>query len=90
MFERITDKNELRDIVWDDHLDYETVTTVMVSEDRWHDRVATVFKRVADGKLFIVRLQRAATELQEHGYPDEAVEAEAYIEPVTKYRVKKI
>lgn len=90
MLEHITDKNELRDILWDDHIGYDTVTTIMVAEDRWHDRVATVFKRVADGKLFIAIWHRAATEHQEHEYPDEAVEAEAYIEPVTKYRAKKI
>ena len=62
----------------------------MVGEGRWHDHVDTVFKREADGKLFIARWRRAATEYQEHEYPDEAVEAEAYIEPVTKYRAKKI
>lgn len=87
--ETITDPDELQIIIWGDHLLYDTVDTIEDGHSRWHINVTTVFKRITDGKLFITDWRQGSTENQEHEYPDEAVEAEAYIEPVTKYRIKK-
>jgi hypothetical protein len=86
--ERITDRDMLRLVVWNDAEGYEVVKEVNGGNSRWHQHIDTIFRRLSDGKLFIVYWRKAATENQDHEYPDEAVECEAYTETVTKYRRK--
>jgi hypothetical protein len=88
VFEKITDRAELRNIIWEDHLLYDPVAEEVTGQGRWHVGVDTVFKRLTDGKLFITHWRRGATENQDHEYPDEAVEAEEYTVTITKYRAK--
>jgi hypothetical protein len=88
LVERITDAQELESIWEDDNLLYETIETRNAGRSRWANNMVTVFKRLSDGKLFLMHWRQGATEYQEHDMPTEAVEAEAYEVSVTKYRVK--
>jgi hypothetical protein len=87
-FENITDAEELQQICWGEHLLYDTVETNIIGTSRWHVEVETVFKRLTDGQLFVMFWRKGATESQDHDYPDLAMEAEAYIKTITKYRPK--
>lgn len=88
--ERITDTELLRAICWGDSEDFETLRENIDGQSRWAVKVTTVVRRVQDGKLFLMEWRKAATERQEHEYPDEAVEAEEFDITVTHYhRVKK-
>lgn len=86
MNEKITDTELLRDAIWDDREGYSTIEETIIEQTRWAVLVRTVFKREADGKLFMMTWRKAATESQEHEFPDEAVECEAYQETITNYR----
>jgi hypothetical protein len=86
MPEKITDQELLRDIVWNDADGYRELGQEHAGTSRWHQSVNTIFRRISDGKLFMANWRKAATEMQEHEYPDEAVECEAYTETVIKYR----
>lgn len=88
MPEKITDKEVLERVVWDDADGYEMVKDIICAEHRWASGRDCVFKRLSDGKLFITHWRKGATEYQEHEYGDEAVEAESFTETVTHYRVK--
>lgn len=86
MAEKIMDSELLKRIVWDDAEGYEVIKHRLVEQTRWAVLTETVFLRDSDDTLFLATWRKAATEMQEHEYPDEAVECEAYTETVTKYR----
>lgn len=86
MPEKIVGEELLRTIIWDDCEGYSIIDENIIEQTRWAVLIETVFKRLSDGKLFLAEWRKAATEMQEHEYPDEAVECEAYDETITKYR----
>lgn len=89
MPEKVTDEELLKRIIWDDADGYECISTKLRDQSRWHVWVETIFKRISDNKLFICHWRRAATEQQEHEFPEEAFEAEPYRVSYIKYRQKK-
>jgi len=86
MPETITDRKLLAEVVWGFEEEYKIIQQRLVKQTRWTVLIETVFMRESDSKLFLVTWCKAATENQDHDYPNEAVECEAYAETVTKYR----
>lgn len=86
MAEKIIDKELLEQIISDDIEGYEVIDESIIEQTRWAVLVETIFKREADGRLFMAGWRRAATEMQENDYPDEAVECEAYDKITIAYR----
>lgn len=90
MTERIDDAKLLEQIVNDDAEGFHYVAENLIEKSRWHELVQTVVRRESDGKLFMAKWYRAATEYQDSIYPMKAFECEPYTETVTKYRRVKV
>lgn len=86
MSEKITDKGLLKDIMWDELDEYKIIESFSCGNSRWHIQTRTVFKRISDGKLFMMDWGKAATEYQEHNMPEEAFECETYEKTAIDYR----
>ena len=85
MPETITDKELLQRIIWNEADGFQIVDESTVDRTRWHVVTETIFQQ-SDGRFFLMYWRKAATESQEHEYPDVAFECEPYRETITKYR----
>jgi len=61
------DEDLIKDIVWDDHDEYEVIENDMVDKSRWSVHYEVVFKELATGKFYSVGYSRGATEYQDEG-----------------------
>lgn len=87
--ETITDKDLLKEIVWEDNEGYEKVSQGIVDQSRWMTHLTTIFKRLSDGKLFRADWSKPSTENSgECEYPESAYEVIA--KPVTTIKYERV
>jgi hypothetical protein len=58
-------KEEARDVVWEDHEDWETIEEDICSNSRWAIHMRGIFKHVPSGKFYELHWDKGATEYQE-------------------------
>ncbi len=61
----ILTKEQARDIVYDDNLEFETVSDEMIEKSRWSILNSIIIKRISDGALFRGSYRVGATEQQD-------------------------
>ena len=86
-------KEEALLALYGDHDDYVTIEDIIDGKRRWSVEHRRVVYNIKEDKFYITNYSVGATEQQDEcpwEYDKEVTfhEAESYIEPVTKYRVK--
>ncbi len=58
-------KEEAREVIWEDHDDFDLVRDDLVDTSRWSEIHDVVIKRLSDGKFFMDSYSVGATEMQD-------------------------
>ena len=58
-------KEEAREVIWEDHDDFDLVRDDLVDTSRWSEIHDVVIKRLSDGKFFMDSYSVGATEVQD-------------------------
>lgn len=82
----IIEKEEAKRIVWEDHEDWDEVTSEVIDNTRWSVLKEGVFKHLPTGKFYQVNWSEGATEMQDEApfdYDDEVTFDEVELKEVT-------
>ena len=78
-------QDDLNDITWGYHPDYEHIQANITDTGRWHTYITTIVKHTATGKFYSLSWSEAATENQEHIMPTEMTEVVPVEKTITVY-----
>lgn len=86
-------KEEARNVVWEDHDDFKMIENEMVNQRRWETDFECVVQQISTGKYYSVEYSKGSTEQQDvrpFEYDDEVEFTEVEPYEVTKIKYRKV